>query len=78
MGNWEWFTKFHRAVYRRSGGRLGAKLMGLHMVLLTTTGRKSGRPRTIPLACFPDIDSAAAKRARPITADARAVATIVK
>lgn len=54
MANWDLFTRLHRTVYRASGGRLGAKLMGMQMLLLTTTGRKSGEPRTIPLACFPD------------------------
>ena len=37
MANWEWFTKLHRAVYRKTGGRIGAKLAGTHMLLLTTT-----------------------------------------
>ncbi len=56
MSNWTLFTKLHRAIYTRTGGRLGSKLMGMHMLLLTTTGRKSGLPRTLPLACFPDGD----------------------
>jgi deazaflavin-dependent oxidoreductase (nitroreductase family) len=53
MANWWWFTKLHRAVYRASGGRLGTRMLGLEMCLLTTRGRKSGLERTIPLACFP-------------------------
>ena len=53
MANWEWFTKTHRWVYRKTGGRIGAKLAGTNMLLLTTTGRKSGLERTIPLACYP-------------------------
>ena len=56
MGHYEWFTKFHRSVYRATGGRIGSKLMGLHMLLLTTVGRKTGLERVIPLACFPDGD----------------------
>lgn len=48
--------RVHRALYRASGGRLGARLAGLDMLLLTTTGRKSGEPRTQPLACFADGD----------------------
>jgi deazaflavin-dependent oxidoreductase (nitroreductase family) len=37
-------------IYRLSGGRLGAKwLRGAPICLLTTTGRKSGQPRTTPL-----------------------------
>ncbi len=54
MANYEWFTKLHRALYRRTGGRLGSRMMGLDMLLLTTIGRNSGRERTIPLACFPN------------------------
>ena len=54
MANWEWFTKVHRCVYRRSGGRLMARLAGIDMLLLTTQGRRSGLPRTTPLACFRD------------------------
>lgn len=56
MANWWWFTRLHRAVYRASGGRLGARLLGLDMCLLTTRGRRSGRERTVPLACFPRDD----------------------
>jgi deazaflavin-dependent oxidoreductase (nitroreductase family) len=39
----------HRTLYRVSGGRFGAYIWGLPIVLLTTTGRQSGRPRTVPL-----------------------------
>jgi deazaflavin-dependent oxidoreductase (nitroreductase family) len=53
VANWEWFSRLHRAVYEKSGGRLMARLAGIDMCLLTTTGRKSGLPRTQPLACFP-------------------------
>lgn len=49
-----WVTRIHRGVYRSTGGRVGARLNGLDMVLLTTTGRKSGQPRTLPLACLRD------------------------
>jgi len=56
MANWEWVTKVHRAIYLRTDGRVGARLAGLPMCLLTTVGRKSGLPRTLPLACFPDGD----------------------
>ena len=49
-----WVTRIHRTVYQITGGRVGARLNGLDMVLLTTTGRKSGQPRTLPLACLRD------------------------
>ena len=52
----DWVTRIHRGVYRSTGGRVGARLNGLDMVLLTTTGRKSGQPRTLPLACLRDGD----------------------
>lgn len=56
MANWERFARLHRWVYRNTGGRVGARLLGLHMLLLTTVGRKTGQERTTPLACFPDGD----------------------
>ncbi|MEZ5383234.1 MAG: nitroreductase family deazaflavin-dependent oxidoreductase [Microthrixaceae bacterium] len=44
-------------VYRRSGGRLGAKfLKGAPVLLVTTTGRRSGQPRTVPLLYLEDGD----------------------
>jgi F420H(2)-dependent quinone reductase len=42
--------RVHHAVLRLSGGRLGSRLGHLEQVLLTTTGRRTGRPRTTPLA----------------------------
>jgi deazaflavin-dependent oxidoreductase (nitroreductase family) len=47
----------HRALYRASGGRVGGRIWGLSILLLTTTGRKSGRPRTTPLCFLPDGES---------------------
>ena len=44
----------HRGLYRLTGGALGARLAGRPMLLLTTTGRKSGRPRTTPLQYMKD------------------------
>ena len=54
MANWTWVGKIHRGIYLATGGRVGARLAGLDMLLLTTTGRKSGEPRTQPLAAFAD------------------------
>ena len=45
--------RVHRGVYRLTGGRVGGKLGGARVLLLTTTGRKSGRPRTQPLLYTP-------------------------
>ncbi|MDE3222453.1 MAG: nitroreductase family deazaflavin-dependent oxidoreductase [Acidobacteriota bacterium] len=43
----------HRAVVRASGGRLGSRALGMEIVELTTTGRRSGQPHrtmlTVPL-----------------------------
>lgn len=38
-------TTFHRTVFRASGGRLAGKLLGMPVVVLTTTGRTTGRRR---------------------------------
>lgn len=43
----------HRAVYRLTGGRIGGKIGPARVLLLTTTGHKSGRPRTQPLLYTP-------------------------
>lgn len=42
------FARAHIAVYRRTNGRLGAKLLWFPAALLTTTGRRSGLERTTP------------------------------
>jgi deazaflavin-dependent oxidoreductase (nitroreductase family) len=39
----------HSRIYRLSGGKVGGKLGKAPVLLLTTTGRKSGQPRTNPL-----------------------------
>jgi F420H(2)-dependent quinone reductase len=41
----------HKVLYRATGGRVGARVWGLSILLLTTRGRKSGRLWTTPL-CF--------------------------
>src|SRR6185437_14619495 len=46
----------HRGLYRLSGGRLGRALGPMQVLLLTTTGRKSGKARTWPLTYFRDGD----------------------
>ena len=44
------FGALHRSVYRLTGVKIGGQIVKLPVLLLTTTGRKSGRPRTQPLA----------------------------
>jgi F420H(2)-dependent quinone reductase len=43
------FTAAHRTLYRLTGGKIGGKLGKAPVLLLTTTGRKSGKSRTVPL-----------------------------
>ena len=40
---------FHRAVLKASGGRLGWEASRMPVIELTTTGRKSGQPRSVML-----------------------------
>jgi deazaflavin-dependent oxidoreductase (nitroreductase family) len=42
-------TSFHEAVFRATNGRLLGKMFGMPVVLLTTTGRKTGKKRTTML-----------------------------
>lgn len=46
-------TRVHRGLYRLTGGIIGGNAGGLATLLLTTTGRKSGLERTVPLPYFP-------------------------
>jgi F420H(2)-dependent quinone reductase len=46
----------HRVLYGVSGGRVGGRLWNLRVVLLTTTGRRTGKRRTVPLCSFRDGD----------------------
>ena len=44
----------HRGLYKLTGGKVGANLGGRPMLLLTTTGRKSGKKRATPLQYMRD------------------------
>jgi F420H(2)-dependent quinone reductase len=44
-------------LYRKTGGRVGGRLRGAPVLLLTATGRKSGEPRTTPLLYLQDGDA---------------------
>ena len=46
--------KFNVPVYRLTGGRVGGKVGQAPICLLTTTGRKSGEPRTAPVVYLAD------------------------
>jgi len=47
----------HEFWYRLSGGLIGGRFGRAPILLLTTTGRKSGRRRTTPLVYLPDGDN---------------------
>jgi deazaflavin-dependent oxidoreductase (nitroreductase family) len=48
--------KLNAPIYRLSGGRVGGKLGKAPILLLTTTGRKSGQSRTAPVLYLADGD----------------------
>jgi F420H(2)-dependent quinone reductase len=49
-------TTLHTQLIKRTGGKLGGRMFKQPMMLLTTTGRRSGQPRTTPLLCIRDGD----------------------
>jgi deazaflavin-dependent oxidoreductase (nitroreductase family) len=49
-----WAGKLNVPIYRLSGGRLGSKIGRAPVLLLTTTGRKSGQQRTAPVVYLAD------------------------
>jgi deazaflavin-dependent oxidoreductase (nitroreductase family) len=53
----ELFWRAHLHLYRWSGGRLGRRMQGLPVLLLTTVGRKTGERRTTPLTYLPHADA---------------------
>jgi len=50
----KWLMFFNALLIRVSGGRLGNRMAGQDVLILHTTGRKSGLPRAIPIAYFRD------------------------
>jgi deazaflavin-dependent oxidoreductase (nitroreductase family) len=46
------FVGSHVFWYRLTGGRLGGSMFGGRVLLLTTTGNKSGKKRTVPVMYF--------------------------
>jgi F420H(2)-dependent quinone reductase len=47
-------SRFHSMLYRVSRGRIGTRLVGNDMLLLTTVGSSSGEPHTVPLLYLSD------------------------
>lgn len=47
-------SRLHTVLFRATGGKVGKRLVANDMLLLTTTGRRSGRPHTVPLLYLRD------------------------
>ena len=48
------YLKLHGFIYRHSGGLVGSRIVAGRALLLTTTGRRSGEPRTTALIYLKD------------------------
>ena len=46
--------RVHRTIVRASGGRVLGRVVGMPVLLLTTTGRRTGKQRTVPLTYLRD------------------------
>ena len=42
-------SSLHKALFRLTGGRIGSRLVDNDMLLLTTTGARTGQDHTVPL-----------------------------
>ncbi len=47
---WRLLNALHSTTLKLSGGRIGGRVCGMPMLELTTTGRKTGQPRTVMLS----------------------------
>lgn len=47
-------SRLHTLLYRATGGRVGRRLVANDMLLLTTTGVRTGKPHTVPLLYLRD------------------------
>lgn len=47
-------SALHRGIYSATGGRMGNRIAGMPVLLLTTVGRRTGERRTSPLTYFED------------------------
>ena len=54
--DWNAFNQNLIAEYRATGGRVTGQFAGAPLLLLTTTGARSGQPRTTPVAYTTDGD----------------------
>ena len=51
---WKLANAIHLGLYRLTSGRIGGSMGNGTILLLTTTGRKSGKARTVPVLYFLD------------------------
>jgi deazaflavin-dependent oxidoreductase (nitroreductase family) len=51
------FSRVHITLYRWTGGIIGERIFGNRMLLLTTTGRKTGQPQMTPVGYLTDGDA---------------------
>lgn len=54
-----YMSRANKWLYRLTGGWLGGTFFGVPVMFLTTVGRKSGEPRTVPLLCLAEGDTLA-------------------
>jgi deazaflavin-dependent oxidoreductase (nitroreductase family) len=47
------FSRLNSFIYKLTGGRIMGRLQGRPVMLVTMTGAKSGKPRTVPLMYVP-------------------------
>jgi deazaflavin-dependent oxidoreductase (nitroreductase family) len=47
-------ARTHSLLFRATGGRFGRKVRGAPVLVLETRGRKTGKPRTVPLLYIED------------------------
>ncbi len=50
----KFFISLYTFLYKLTNGGIGGSLSGLNVLLLTTTGRKTGKVRTVPLGYIQD------------------------
>jgi F420H(2)-dependent quinone reductase len=55
-GTAKFLSRVHAGVYRMTGGVIGRRLVDNDMLLLTTTGRHTGKAHTVPLLYLMDDD----------------------
>lgn len=53
----KFFSKLHNFVFRRTSGKVGSRFRKAPTMLLTTTGRKSGKQHTVPVLYLVDGDA---------------------